>query len=86
MKNAVSEDAYIRVKCQLEELIKQQNAAVSKSLTDTLNFWDKVKYRWASAFKFNLHNITRSSLANHLLKAIVVTTLIDKIKNLQSLY
>ena len=35
MKNAVSEDAYIRVKRQLEELIKRQNAAVSKSLTDT---------------------------------------------------
>ena len=63
MKNAVSEDAYIRVKRQLDELIKWQNAAVSKSLTDTLNFWDKVKYRCASAFKFNLHNITRSSLA-----------------------
>ena len=62
MKNAVS-DAYIRVKRQLEKLIKRQNAAVSKSLTDTLNFWDRVKYRWASAFKFNLHNITRSSLA-----------------------
>ena len=38
MKNAVS-DAYIRVKRQLEKLIKRQNAAVSKSLTDTLNFW-----------------------------------------------
>ena len=63
MKNAVSEDAYIRIKRQLEELIKQQNAAVSKSLTDTLNFWDKIKYRWASAFKFNLYSITRSSLA-----------------------
>ena len=62
MKNAVS-DAYIRVKRQLEKLIKRQNAAVSKSLTDALNFWERVKYRWASAFKFNLHNITRSSLA-----------------------
>ena len=51
------------MKRQLEELIKRQNVAVSKSLTDTLNFWDKVKYRWASAFEFNLHNITRSSLA-----------------------
>ena len=45
MKNAVSEDAYVRVKCQLEELTKRQNAAVPKSLTDTLNFRDKVKYR-----------------------------------------
>ena len=63
MKNAVSEDAYIRVKCQLEELIRRQNAALSKSLTDTLNFWDTVKYRWVSAFNFNLHNNTRSSLA-----------------------
>ena len=51
------------MKRQLEELIKWQNAAVSKSLTDTLNFWDKVKYGWVSAFEFNLHNITRSSLA-----------------------
>ena len=36
---------------------------MSKSLTDTLNFWDKVKYRQASTFKFYLHNITRSSFA-----------------------
>ena len=36
---------------------------MSKSLTDTLNFWDKVKYGWVSAFEFNLHNITRSKLA-----------------------
>ena len=36
---------------------------MSKSLTDTLIFWDKVKYRWASAFKFNLHDVTRSSQA-----------------------
>ena len=36
---------------------------MSKSLTNTLIFWDKVKYRWASAFKFNLHNVTRSSQA-----------------------
>ena len=63
MKNAVSEDAYIRVKRQSGELIERQNAAASKFLTDTLNFWDRVKYRLASAFKFNLHNITRSSLA-----------------------
>ena len=63
MKIALVEDAYIRVKRQLEELIRRQNAAVSKSLTDTLNFWDKIKYRWASAFKFNLCNITRSNLA-----------------------
>ena len=34
-----------------------------KSLTDTLNVYEKVKYRWVSAFKFNLHNITRLSLA-----------------------
>ena len=45
MKIALVEDAYIRVKRQLEELIRRQNAAVSKSLTDTLNFWDKIKYR-----------------------------------------
>ena len=45
IKTAVSEDAYIRVKRQLEELVKLQNAAVSKSFSDTLNFWDKVKYR-----------------------------------------
>ena len=63
MKNAVSEYAYIIVKRQLEELTKRQNAAVSKSLTDTLNFWDRVKYRRGSPFKFNLHNIARSSLA-----------------------
>ena len=33
----------MRVKRQLKELIKQQNAAVSKSLTDILNLRDKVK-------------------------------------------
>ena len=58
MKIALIEDAYIRVKRQLEELIRRQDATVS-----TLNFWDKIKYRWASAFKFNLRNITRSNLA-----------------------
>ena len=73
MKNAVS-DAYIRVKRQLEKLIKRQNAAVSKSLTDTLNFWERVKYRWASAFKFNLHNITRSSLAEAAQVSMKVTS------------
>ena len=40
MKTALIEDAYIRVKRQLEELIRRQDAAVS-----TLNFWDKIKYR-----------------------------------------
>ena len=63
MKNEVSEDAYIRVKRRLEELIQRQNAAVPKSLTDPLNFWDKEKYRWTATFKFNFHNITISSLA-----------------------
>ena len=33
----------MRVKRQLKELIKQQDAAVSKSLTDILNLRDKVK-------------------------------------------
>ena len=37
---------------------------MSKSVTDTLNVCEKVKYRWASAFKFNLDNTTRSSLAD----------------------
>ena len=36
---------------------------MSKSLTDILSVREKVKYRWASSFKFDLHNITRLSLA-----------------------
>ena len=47
-KNAVCKDVYIKLKCQLEELIKWQNATILKSLT---------KYRCDFRFKFNLHNI-----------------------------
>ena len=34
-----------------------------KAFIDTLNFWDKIKYRLATAFKKSLHKVPQSSLA-----------------------
>ena len=63
LKNSVTEEAYTREKSKLENLILKQSQNCQKSLFDMLRFWDSARYRWASAFKKNLHNCTRSSLA-----------------------
>ena len=57
------EEAFIRVKAQLELLIKRQSDSSAKSLMEILRFWEKVKSRWAKAYKTNFHNAARSSLA-----------------------
>ena len=59
----MTEEAFIRVKAQLELLIKCQSDTSPKSLMDTLRFWEKVKSRWDQAYKKNFHNAARSSLA-----------------------
>ena len=45
LKNTVTEEAFIRVKAQLELLIKMQSDSSAKSLMETLRFWEKVKSR-----------------------------------------
>ena len=51
------------MKAQLELLIKRQSDTSAKSLMDALRIWEKVKSRWAQAYKTNFHNAARSSLA-----------------------
>ena len=63
LKNVVTEEAFIRVKAQLELLIKRQCDTSAKSLMYTLRFWEKVESRWAQAYKKNFHNTAQSSLA-----------------------
>ena len=63
LKNTVIEEAFIRVKAQLELLIKRQSDSSAKSLMEILRFWEKVKSRWAKAYKTNFHNAARSNLA-----------------------
>ena len=63
LKNTVIEKAFIRVKAQLELLIKRQSDSSAKSLMEILRFWEKVKSRWAKAYKTNFHNAAGSSLA-----------------------
>ena len=59
----MTEEAFIRVKVQLELLIKSQSDSYAKLLMDTLRFWEKVKSRWAQPYKINFYNAARSSLA-----------------------
>ena len=63
MKNSVTEDGYYQEKTRLSNLISKQPESCRKPLTDMINFWDNVKYRWVTAFKFNTHQVSRSSLA-----------------------
>ena len=63
MKNATTKESYEGYKNSLKDLIERQNENVKKSLNDTLTFWDNINWRWATAFKSNLHNVHRSSLA-----------------------
>ena len=42
LKNAVTEEAFIRVKAQLKSLIKRQSETSAKLLMDTLRFSEKV--------------------------------------------
>ena len=63
LKNSVTADGYIREKLKLESLIASQPENCQLPLTNMLVFWDKVRFRWATAFKNNLHNTPRSSLA-----------------------
>ena len=63
MKNSVTVEEYDTAKSRLANLIKQRLKLNQKPLEDTLRFWDMVNYRWATAFKSNLHGIPRSSLA-----------------------
>ena len=51
------------MKAQRELLIKRQSDTSAKSLMDALRIWEKVKSRWAQAYKTNFHNAARSSLA-----------------------
>ena len=62
MKNTLSEDAILEwsVNWGINQAAKYNCVKISYWY---VNFWDKIKYRWASAFKFNLHKITRFSLA-----------------------
>ena len=59
----MTEETFIRVKAQLELLIKCQSDTSEKSLMDTLRFWEKVKLRWAQAYKKKFYNAARSSSA-----------------------
>ena len=43
LKNTMTEEAFIKVKAQLELLIKMQSDSSVKSLMETLRFWEKVK-------------------------------------------
>ena len=63
LNNAVTEEAFIRVKPQLELLNKSQPDLSAKLFMDTLRFWEKVKSRWAQAYKTNFRSAARSSLA-----------------------
>ena len=60
MKNSVTEEGYKREKAKIDNLIRKQPETCRKPLDDMIKFWNNVKYRWASAFKSNLHNAPRS--------------------------
>ena len=61
----VTGDDYHITKEQYESLISRQVKRNEKLLISTLNFWDKfldnLKYRWAAAYKSNLHAIPNAS-------------------------
>ena len=59
----MAQDFYYQTKKSYLQLIEKQGEASKNPLIDTLNFCDKIKYRWAIAFKKNLHRVLQSSLA-----------------------
>ena len=63
LKNCVTEEGYNREKSKIDNLILKQAETCREPLSNMIKFWNNCKYRWASAYKNNLHNSTRSSLA-----------------------
>ena len=47
----------------MKDLIQTQRDGDQKPLLDALEFWNKVRPRWATAFKSVIHGASRSSLA-----------------------
>ena len=63
LKNCVTVEEYQRTKEQYESLINRQLEGDRRPLISTFKFWDNLKYRWATAYKSNLHAIPNASLA-----------------------
>ena len=63
LKNCVTVEEYQRTKEQYESLINRQLEGDRKPLISTFKFWDNLKYRWATAYKSNLHAIPNAILA-----------------------
>ena len=63
LKNFFTQDFYYQAKKSYLQLIEKQGQASKKLFIDTLNFWDKTEYRWATAFTKNLHRVSQSILA-----------------------
>lgn len=69
LKNAVTEESYNKEKSRLTALINSQNKSKKKSLQDTLNFWDGIKFRLATAFQNKIHGVSRPSIVQAFMKA-----------------
>ena len=63
LKNCVTVEEYQRTKEQYESLINRQLEGDRKPLISTFKFCYNLKYRWATAYKSNLHAIPNASLA-----------------------
>ena len=81
LKNSVMKDEYNREKTRLTNLIYKQPEFCQRRLTDMLEFWDILKYRWAIAFKSNTHYFSQLSLA----EAALASTKAGREKNVSLL-
>ena len=63
LRNSVTPEGYKAALQKMKDLIQMQRDGDQKSLLDALEFWNKVRPRWATAFKSVIHGASRSSLA-----------------------